>query len=413
MAPAKRSPSRSPKHSSARSFSGRPATRKGRSRQVVLLLVIGGVLLVLLLSRRAPPPAVASGVPHLRLPELAALDPQKPPAFADRSTDTAVEPDLAALPLERAQRTLDSYVQATKYPPTSRPLSEHPDQIEPLNKVDHRQFLVPGGQSRLRLRYDRSFLVGDDAVVIRLSGEDSVGNPLPCEIISASATEAPFSPDAGRHSAVTLSFASDGHGGGAVAGTFTTRFQPARQGFARHLGGIRIAVRARVGDEEGATGFDVYYTPTPPAVFTRAVREVLENGSLSLYLGINVHKAGHYIITARVDDSTGNGFAYLSFNDEVQEGTREIPLVLFGKLIRDRHAHAPFQLRDVEGFLLKEDTDPDRELVQPLLGTVHTTQAYPESAFSDMEWQSEQRTRTIDEFTRNLEDLKKQAAGAR
>jgi hypothetical protein len=63
--------------------------------------------------------------------------------------------------------------------------------------------------------------------------------------------------------------------------------------------------------------------------------------------------------------------------------------------------------------LLKEDTDPDRELVQPLLGTVHTTQAYPESAFSDKEWQSEQRTRTIDEFTRNLEDLKKQAAGAR
>jgi hypothetical protein len=411
MAPAKRSPTRSPKRSSARSVSGRPATRKGRSWLVVSLLLIGGVLLVLLLSRQASPPAVASGAPHLRLPELAAPDPQKLSAFADRGNDTAVEPDLAALRLERAQRTLDTYVQATKYPPTSRPLSEHPDLIEPLNKVDHRQFLVPGGQSRLRLRYDRSFLVGDDAVVIRLSGEDSVGNPLPCEIISASATEAPFSPDAGRHSAVTLSFTGDGQGGG--AGTFTTRFQPTRQGFAQHLGGIRIAVRARVGDEEGATGFDVYYTPTPPAVFTRAVREMLEHGSLSLYLGINVHKAGHYIITARADDTAGNGFAYLSFNDEVQEGAREIPLVLFGKLIRDRHAGAPFRLRDVEGFLLKEDTDPDRELVQPLLGTVHTTRAYPESAFSDEEWQSEQRTRTIDEFTRNLEDLKKQAAGAR
>lgn len=413
MAPAKRSPTRPPKRSSARSFAGRPATRKGRSWLVVLLLLIGGVLLVLVLSRQTPPPPVASGPPHQRLPELAAPDPQRLSAFADRGNDTAVQPDLAALRLERAQRTLDTYVQATKYPPTSRPLSEHPDQIEPLNKVDHRQFLVPGGQSRLRLRYDRSFLVGDDAVVIRLSGEDSDGNPLPCEIVSASATEAPFSPDASRHSAVTLSFTGDGHGGGAVTGTFTTRFQPARQGFAQHLGGIRIAVRARVGDEEGATGFDVYYTPTPPAVFTRAVREVLENGSLSLYLGINVHKAGHYIITARADDTTGNGFAYLSFNDEVQEGAHEIPLVLFGKLIRDRHAGAPFRLRDVEGFLLKEDTDPDRELVQPLLGTVHTTRAYPESAFSDQEWQSEQRTRTIDEFTRNLEDLKKQAAGAR
>lgn len=413
MAPAKRSPTRPPKRSSARSLSGRPATRKARSWLVVLPLLIGGVLLVLVLSRRTPPPPVASGAPHLRLPELAAPDPQRLSASADRGSDTAGQPDLAALRLERAQRTLDTYVQATKYPPTSRPLSEHPDQIEPLNKVDHRQFLVPGGQSRLRLRYDRSFLVGDDAVVIRLSGEDSDGNPLPCEIVSASATEAPFSSDAGRHSAVTLSFTGDGHGGGAVTGTFTMRFQPARQGFAQHLGGIRIAVRARVGDEEGTTGFDVYYTPTPPAVFTRAVREVLENGSLSLYLGINVHKAGHYIITARADDTTGNGFAYLSFNDEVQEGAREIPLVLFGKLIRDRHAGAPFRLRDVEGFLLKEDTDPDRELVQPLLGTVHTTQAYPESAFSDEEWQSEQRTRTIDEFTRNLEDLKKQAAGAR
>src|ERR1700754_4311238 len=142
MAPAKRSPTRSPKRSAARSSSGRPATRKGRSWLVVLLL-LGGGLLVLLLHRQAPPPAVASGAPHQRLPKLAAPDPQGLSAFADRGNDTAVAPDLAALRLERAQRTLDTYVQATKYPPTSRPLSEHPDLIEPLNKVDHRQFLVP------------------------------------------------------------------------------------------------------------------------------------------------------------------------------------------------------------------------------------------------------------------------------
>lgn len=407
MSPSKRRP--------ARSSSGRPATKKGRSWLVALPLVLGGVLLVLLVRRQEPPPAKSSSAHDgaLRLPALAIPEHEGLSAVADRGDDKAVEPDLAAQRLERAQRTLDSYVQATKYPPTSRPLSEHPDQIEPLNKVDHRQLLVPGGQSRLRLRYDRSVLVGADAVMIQLSGEDSVGNPLPCEIVSASATEAPFSPDVGRHGPVALSFTGDGSGGDAVAGTFATRFQPARQGFAQHLGGIRITVRARVGDEEGATGFDVYYTPTPPAVFTRAVREVLEHGSLSLYLGINVHKAGRYVVTARADDATGNGFAYLSFNDEVQEGAREIPLVVFGKLISDRHAGAPFRLHDVEGFLLKEDTDPDRELVQPLLGTVHTTRIYPESAFSDEEWQSEQRTRNMDEFTRNLEDAKKQAAGAR
>ena len=192
MAPSKRRP--------ARSSSGRPATKKGRSWLVVLPLVLGGILLVLLVRRQEPPPAESSSAhdeaPRLRLSALAIPEPEGLSAVAD------VEPDLAALRLERAQRTLDSYVQATKYPPTSRPLSEHPDQIEPLNKVDHRQLLVRGGQSRLRLRYDRSVLVGDDAVMIRLSGEDSVGNPLPCEIVSANATEAPTHNDTARSEAI-------------------------------------------------------------------------------------------------------------------------------------------------------------------------------------------------------------------
>ena len=379
MPPTKRRPTRSPKR-----------TRRGRAWPVVSLLLIGGVALVLLWSRQAPPPAVAREAPPPRLPPPQA-------AVAERGPDPAVAP--VAPQLERARQTLDTYRQATRYPPNSRPLSEHPDQIEPLNKVDHRQILVAGGQSRLRLRYDRTFVEGDDAVVIRLSGEDSGGNPQRCEIRAASATEVTYGADAGKHSAVTLAFTGDG------AGTFTTRFQPARQGFAQHLGGIRIAVRARVGDEDGEVSFDLYYTPTPPAVFTGAVREVLENGSLSLSLGINVHTAGHYLIAARVDDANGNGFAYLSFNDDVQAGAQEIPLILFGKLILDSHAGAPFRLHDVEGFLLKEDTDPDREIVQPLLGTVHTTQAYPPNAFSDQEWQSAQRTRTIEELTRNLQDL--------
>src|SRR5512143_179293 len=161
MAPSKRRP--------ARSSSGRPATKKGRSWRVVLPLVLGGVLLVVLVRRQEPPPAESSsaheGAP--RLPALTLPAPEGRSAVVDRGADKDVEPDLAARRLERAQRTLDSYIQATKYPPTSRPLSEHPDQIEPLNKVDHKQSLVPGGQSRLRLRYDRSVLVGDDAVMIR------------------------------------------------------------------------------------------------------------------------------------------------------------------------------------------------------------------------------------------------------
>lgn len=316
-----------------------------------------------------------------------------------------MEPSVAALRVERARKTLDDYVAATRYPPTSRPISEYPDLLQPLHPVDHAQPIKPGGVARLRVRHDRTFLVGDDAARISIQGEDEAGNPLPCRLLEANATEAPFSPQAGRRGPAALSFTVDG------TGALSTIFTPARQGFSEHLGPIRIALRARVADEDGATSFDLYYTPTPPARFTGMVREVLANGSLELFAGIDVRKPGRYLVDGRVADAAGQLFAFVSFNEELPAGRGEVKLVLFGKLVRDRKAASPFVLRDVEGHLLKEDVDPDREILAPLLGAVHTSRAYPESAFSTAEWQSEERSRHVEEFTRNLKELT-ETAGA-
>jgi hypothetical protein len=139
------------------------------------------------------------------------------------------------------------------------------------------------------------------------------------------------------------------------------------------------------------------------------VREVLdEKGSLQLYLGMEVRKAGRYVVAGRVDDESGVPFAYVSFNEELKEGTQEVKLTIAGNLVHDEAPTFPLKLRDVEGFLLKEAGDPDRELMAALRGYVHTTREYPQEAFSTAEWQSEERERYVKEYTRDVEEAQAQ-----
>jgi len=77
---------------------------------------------------------------------------------------------------------------------------------------------------------------------------------------------------------------------------------------------------------------------------------------------------------------------------------------VFGKLIRDKQAAFPLTLRDVEGFLLKPDAFPDRVMLARLPGTVHTSKSYPLAFFSAAEWQSEERTRYLDELGKDVSE---------
>jgi hypothetical protein len=326
---------------------------------------------------------------------------------AQGQVDPGEDPQLARLRLERAEATLKTYLEANRYPPQSRPIQEHPDQIRPT-RFDTKVGLRRGGEARLRMGQDRIFLSGEESTRLYVSGEDSTGNPLPLKLISAIAAEAPFSPGAGVLSPVNLNFTDSGNFGDEAAGdgTYTTIFQPGKQGFDRHLGNIRVTITAQVGDDQGSAFFDVYYTPQAPARFTGTIREALENGSLHIYMGLDVKKPGRYVIVGRADDAAGKPFAYLSFNDLVSVGPQEIKMVIFGKLVRDQHAPSPFHVRDVEGFLLKEDADPDREIIPSQLGPVYATRVYAENLFSDAEWDSDEKRRHVEQFEKDLEQYK-------
>jgi hypothetical protein len=59
-------------------------------------------------------------------------------------------------------------------------------------------------------------------------------------------------------------------------------------------------------------------------------------------------------------------------------------------------------LRDVDGYLLKENTDPDRALMPRIEGKAYVGKPHPLKAFSDAEWQGEERSRYLAEFGKDL-----------
>ena len=80
---------------------------------------------------------------------------------------------------------------------------------------------------------------------------------------------------------------------------------------------------------------------------------------------------------------------------------QEIKLTVFGKLLRDQEPALPLTLRDVDGSLLKENTDPDRALMPRLEGKVLATRSHPLKNYADAEWESEERSLHLKEFSRD------------
>jgi hypothetical protein len=91
-------------------------------------------------------------------------------------------------------------------------------------------------------------------------------------------------------------------------------------------------------------------------------------------------------------------------------GAHEVPLKVFGKLMRDDAPAVPLTLRDVEGYLLKENADPDRALMPRLEGSVYVSKQYQLDSFSDAEWQSEQKSRYLKEFSKDLRGARAELA---
>ncbi len=305
-------------------------------------------------------------------------------------------------------QTYCNYAAATKYPNSSRPISEHPDQVYPNALVTESHPMRTGnGRSdptvQVQTSQSRVYMASGEAVAFSVRAVDADGKPLPL-VISRAVAQGMTYRGARPSAQVTLPFADDGNGADAVSGdgSFAATLAPAQTGLANFNGTIRTEVQYAAGGKKGFVLFDVIYTPELPAVWTGKARETTEDGSLVYYLPADVRIAGRYVVQGRIDDARGKPFALATFNDVLPAGPAQIKLLVFGKVMRDGEAALPLTLRDVDGYLLKENTDPDRALMPRLEGRVVVGKPHPLKAFSSDEWQSEERSRHLAEFSKDI-----------
>jgi hypothetical protein len=315
--------------------------------------------------------------------------------------------------LEMADQTLCNYREGTKYPTSSRPIAEHPDQIYPYRPIQQSQSMhkTQGGTDasiQIQTSQSRVYLAAGESVAFTIGAADKDGKALPVFVTRAVAHGIAYQPSR-EAPQYALSFSDDGKNGDAEANdsVYSSVFAPTQTGFAQYNGTVRIDVAYNVGDRSGIASFDVIYTPELPATWSGAIRDTVEDGTLVFHLKADVRMPGRYIATGRVDDANGKPFALASFNDVLQQGSNEIRLTVFGKLLRDQMPAMPLKLRDVEAYLLKENVDPDRALMPRMEGVAHVSKNYSLKGFSDAEWQSEERSRHLTEFGKDVDLAKK------
>lgn len=361
-------------------------------------------------GRAAPEPAaaVASTPSHLALPAAASSagpgtgSPFTPAALRDRQAQR----ELLLKRLERAQVTLATYREQTRYPHDSRPITEHPDQVHPFEPIRESLPLrfagskgaVPG--VRILTTQDRVFMSGDEVVKLSVTAQDDTGRTLPLLITRAVAFDLPDPRQAAGRPQLALNFTGSD-------GVYSAEFQPSRTAFADFAGTLRLQLTLSQEGRQGVVNFDVVYQPLVPAEWG-AISDRLAEGSLDFVVGLNVKQPGRYVVNARVDDAKGEPFALVSFNEVLGGGAQTARLRLFGKLLRDAAPAMPLRLRDLQGFLLLEDRFPDRAMLPRREGVVHRSGSYALKSFSDAEWTSEERDRYLAELGRDVSQLQGQ-----
>ena len=334
-----------------------------------------------------------------------------------------------AIPDERAERrrqlienvqltdhTYCSYREGSKYPPESRPAAQNPDQLHPNQPVtEMNPMRVEGGGSNtnlfLQTSQSRVYLAAGEAAAFSLRAVDAQGATVPVVITRAVAAGMTYG--ASRPTPqVTVPFTDDGGGADPVAGdhAYAGILAPGQTGLAGFHGTIRTEVRYSAGGRKGFALFDVVYTPVLPASWTGQVREGLDQGSLAFYLGLDVRQPGRYVVSGRIDDARGRPFALATFNEVLGVGGREVKLTVFGKLMTDGAPALPLRLRDVDGYLLRENVDPDRLLLPRLEGQVFASRTQSLKGVSDAEWESEERARYLAEYGKDRAAAREQLA---
>jgi hypothetical protein len=371
--------------------------RPTRRRAVWLALVVAAALVVGLFWHQDDP-----ALPRAALAPPAGLYvlgpvPVMNPAGDDR---TARRRQLAGQ-VRLTQHTYCSYLQHTRYPHASRPAAQHPDQLYPNQPVhESNPMRVDGGDSDpgvlVQTAQSRVYLAAGETVELSLRAVDAHGAALPL-VVTRALAQGMVAQGARPAPRVTLAFSQDD------GGNWRATFAPQAGALTGFHGTIRSEVRFAAVGRAGVLLFDVIYSPELPAMWTGAPREAIGADALEFTLPLDVRLAGRYVVSGRIDDALGRPFALATFNEPLGQGTQSVALRVHGKLLHDADPAPPLPLvlRDVEGYLLRENADPDRLLLARREGPVLVSRTLSLAGVPDHAWQSEERSRYLAEYAKD------------
>ncbi|MFN8848784.1 MAG: choice-of-anchor X domain-containing protein [Inhella sp.] len=365
-------------------------------------------------SDAAPASEATAPMASLRPAPVVAAAPgpsaQTAPLSAEGIRQREAQRQLAQQRLDQAREALATYEAHARYPHQSRPAREHPDQLQPFLPIaEEHPLRTPGGTPmdgvKLRTTQERVFTSGDESSRVTVSLVNAQNQALPLRFTRAVIQEVTEPGRTAQTVGRPLVPTDDGQAGDEVAGdgVYTATMAPSRQGFNTFAGRVRLELWMSYGGQPGFIYFDLMHDPGTAGRWLPGVTESVQQGALALDLRLEVQQPGRYVVNGRIDDASGKPIALALFNDELKTGVQTVRLWVHGRLLHDLKPAFPLTLRDVDGFLLRENTFPDRVMLPRLAGSVHRTQNHVLSRFSPDAWPSEQRDRYLAELRKDVD----------
>lgn len=353
-----------------------------------------------LCASKSPPAADVPALPHTQqaLSSLgqpsngrdAKLAQLRPPARSSALHDGR-DSKGAFQQLSPAQHLLDSYVERSKYPPTSRPLREQQtDLIFPNRRYERPTPVGDGDPTSFLFTADKYFVHGEEGVTLLLQVTREQA-PSPVTILEASLAAA------GTTQAVPLSFAADG-------GMQTSRIVPAELFQVSRASILVATVTFDYGGAEPASGrLRIHFTPVSgiPATFTGRTKHAIDEGSLVVEVEMEVAAAGYYLLDCNLWTLDDQPVVWTRFKGSLNSGRQWVPLRFFGKAILDVGLQPPFRLGQLRGFRFVENAVPDTEAVLPLTEEPVLDDLSLEG-LSDEAWNSPHKQATIEAMKRGI-----------
>jgi hypothetical protein len=170
--------------------------------------------------------------------------------------------------------------------------------------------------------------------------------------------------------------------------------------FDDHHGSVRLAVDFTLGDDPEPERAELrfFHTPAsriPARLLPNRFRDEVREGSLHLELAAEVRDPGFYRFDANLHGAGDRPVAFATFKGELATGVQPVPLVVYGKVLRDAGVPGPYRVSQVRGYRFLDGRCPDRENL-PVSAASFTTAAYALSAFTDAPYTSAHKQRMIE-----------------